>query len=119
MFSKDSKNNNAAPEPTAALAADIARRSNGHATQSIISRDLKIKGDLVCSGDIQIDGEVEGARVGEPGRHSSAFAAAASLRDLGASYEVTERAVLLGAGKCSPPLGEYEAKRCVRNAFAK
>jgi cytoskeletal protein CcmA (bactofilin family) len=60
MFSKDSsKNNNGAPE-TAALAADIARRSNGNATQSIISRDLKIKGDLVCSGDIQIDGEVEG-----------------------------------------------------------
>ena len=57
MFSKDSKNG--APE-TAALAADIARRSNGNSTQSIISRDLKIKGDLICNGDIQIDGEVEG-----------------------------------------------------------
>ena len=29
-------------------------------TQSIISRDLKIKGNLTCNGDIQIDGAVEG-----------------------------------------------------------
>jgi hypothetical protein len=39
------------------------------------------------------------------------------MKDLGASYEETEAAVLLGASKCWPPLGEYEAKRCVRNAF--
>jgi cytoskeletal protein CcmA (bactofilin family) len=57
MFSKDSKT--AAPEATAAVTLDAARRTNGNATQSIISRDLKIKGDLVCNGDIQIDGEVE------------------------------------------------------------
>ena len=55
----------------------------------------------------------------EPGRHSAAFAAAASMRELGASHAATERAVLTGAQKCSPPLSEYEAKRCVRNAFAK
>jgi cytoskeletal protein CcmA (bactofilin family) len=58
MFSKDSKNG--ASEVTAFPAADGARRSNGSAAQSIISRDLKIKGDLICNGDIQIDGEVEG-----------------------------------------------------------
>jgi cytoskeletal protein CcmA (bactofilin family) len=58
MFSKDGKAG--AAEVTAFPAADAARRSNGSATQSIISRDLKIKGDLICNGDIQIDGEVEG-----------------------------------------------------------
>jgi|SRR5215470_9532236 len=57
MFAKDGKT---APEAPAAVTPDVARRSNGHATQSIISRDLKIKGDLMCSGDIQIDGQVEG-----------------------------------------------------------
>ena len=58
MFSKDSKSNGAheaTPFPAAA-----APRANGAATQSIISRDLKIKGDLICNGDIQIDGQVEG-----------------------------------------------------------
>ncbi|HEY7688662.1 MAG TPA: polymer-forming cytoskeletal protein [Dongiaceae bacterium] len=39
---------------------DVAQRSNGNAAPSIIGRDLKIKGDLICNGDIQIDGEVEG-----------------------------------------------------------
>ncbi len=58
MFSKDGKSG--AAEVTAFPAADAARRGNGSVTQSIISRDLKIKGDLICSGDIQIDGEVEG-----------------------------------------------------------
>ena len=29
-------------------------------TQSLISRDVRIKGDLICSGDVQIDGDVEG-----------------------------------------------------------
>jgi cytoskeletal protein CcmA (bactofilin family) len=59
MFSKDSKSNGAA-EPTPFPAAGAAPRANGAATHSIISRDLKIKGDLICNGDIQIDGEVEG-----------------------------------------------------------
>jgi cytoskeletal protein CcmA (bactofilin family) len=58
MFAKDGKNG--ATDPTPHPAADPARRSNGNATQSIISRDLKIKGDLICNGDIQIDGDVEG-----------------------------------------------------------
>jgi cytoskeletal protein CcmA (bactofilin family) len=58
MFSKDSKSG--APEATPFPAAGAAPRANGSATQSIISRDLKIKGDLICNGDIQIDGEVEG-----------------------------------------------------------
>lgn len=58
MFAKDTKTS--APEVATSPAADTARRSNGSAAQSIISRDLKIKGDLICNGDIQIDGEVEG-----------------------------------------------------------
>jgi cytoskeletal protein CcmA (bactofilin family) len=59
MFAKDNKAA-AAPEVTPFPTADAARRGNGAATTSIISRDLKIKGDLICNGDIQIDGEVEG-----------------------------------------------------------
>jgi cytoskeletal protein CcmA (bactofilin family) len=58
MFSKDGKTG--ALEATAAGTPDAARRSTGNPTQSIISRDLKIKGDLMCNGDIRIDGEVEG-----------------------------------------------------------
>jgi cytoskeletal protein CcmA (bactofilin family) len=58
MFAKDTKTGT--PEVTAFPAADAARRSNGSAAQSIISRDLKIKGDLICNGDIQIDGTIEG-----------------------------------------------------------
>ncbi len=57
MFSKDGKTGT--PE-VAAATPDAARRSTGNPTPSIISRDLKIKGDLTCNGDIQIDGEVEG-----------------------------------------------------------
>jgi cytoskeletal protein CcmA (bactofilin family) len=59
MFAKDGKANANTAEVTAFPAAEAARRANGSA-QSIISRDLKIKGDLICKGDIQIDGEVEG-----------------------------------------------------------
>jgi len=57
MFSKDGKTS---ASEAAATTPDAARRSNGNPTHSIISRDLKIKGDLICNGDIQIDGEVEG-----------------------------------------------------------
>jgi len=57
MFSKDGKTG--APDATA-MTADAARRSAGNATHSIISRGLKIKGNLTCDGDIHIDGEVEG-----------------------------------------------------------
>jgi cytoskeletal protein CcmA (bactofilin family) len=64
MFSKDGKNG--AVEPTVAATPETWRQSNGNgsgngtAARSIISRDLKVKGDLICKGDIQIDGEVEG-----------------------------------------------------------
>jgi len=58
MFSRDSKT--AAPEAAAVARLDPAQRSNGNPMPSIIGRDLKIKGNLMCSGDIQIDGEVEG-----------------------------------------------------------
>ena len=58
MFSKDGKaatREAMAPEPL-----EASRQDAGNPTPSIISRDLKIKGDLICNGDIQIDGEVEG-----------------------------------------------------------
>jgi cytoskeletal protein CcmA (bactofilin family) len=64
MFSsKDSKNGTAEPS-VATTTPETWRQSNGSsngaAARSIISRDLKVKGDLICKGDIQIDGEVEG-----------------------------------------------------------
>jgi cytoskeletal protein CcmA (bactofilin family) len=64
MFSRDNKT--VTPEPAPMARLDAAQRSNGVATGngngtfSIIGPDLKIKGDLICNGDIQIDGEVEG-----------------------------------------------------------
>jgi cytoskeletal protein CcmA (bactofilin family) len=58
MFSKDSKSG--APAPAAAATPEPSRQGTHSPTQSIISRDVKIKGDLICNGDIQIDGEVEG-----------------------------------------------------------
>jgi cytoskeletal protein CcmA (bactofilin family) len=63
MFSKDGKNG--ATEPTVVATPETWRQANGNgngnaAARSIISRDLKVKGDLICKGDIQIDGEVEG-----------------------------------------------------------
>src|SRR5499427_10067597 len=62
MFSKDSKSTStpaASPAPavdTRTAAAAAARA----VAPSIISPDLKIKGDLICNGDIQIDGSIEG-----------------------------------------------------------
>jgi len=58
MFSKDSKPG--ALAPTATATPEPQRQGIRSPTQSIISRDLKIKGDLICNGDIQIDGAVEG-----------------------------------------------------------
>ena len=58
MFSKDSKPG--AHAPTATATPEPSRQGTGSPTQSIISHDLKIKGDLICNGDIQIDGAVEG-----------------------------------------------------------
>jgi len=66
MFSKDSKSTSTPPSappstPSPAPAAELARGSSTRAAApSIISSDLKIKGDLICNGDIQIDGTIEG-----------------------------------------------------------
>ena len=54
MFSKVSKPD--VPAPT----TEPSRQGTRRPTPSIISHDLKIKGDLICDGDIQIDGAVEG-----------------------------------------------------------
>jgi cytoskeletal protein CcmA (bactofilin family) len=50
MFSKASK----------AHSRDTKLESGGKSVPSIISADLKITGDLISSGEIQIDGTVEG-----------------------------------------------------------
>jgi len=39
---------------------DTARQALKSSVPSIISADLRINGDLVCSGDVQVDGWVEG-----------------------------------------------------------
>jgi cytoskeletal protein CcmA (bactofilin family) len=63
MFSKDSKSTST-PPPTPAPAATATHEPSRAAARttapSIISPDLKIKGDLICNGDIQIDGTIEG-----------------------------------------------------------
>ena len=51
MFSKASK-------PVASGNNDTTRSKSS--VPSIISADLRINGDLVCSGDVQVDGWVEG-----------------------------------------------------------
>ena len=58
MFSKDNKPDISAP--TATATPESPRQGTRGPTPSIISHDLKIKGDLICNGDIQIDGAVEG-----------------------------------------------------------
>jgi cytoskeletal protein CcmA (bactofilin family) len=57
MFSSKSKDS--APE-TAAAPAPAPKRNGRAAAPSIISADMVINGTLVSSGDIQIDGRVEG-----------------------------------------------------------
>jgi cytoskeletal protein CcmA (bactofilin family) len=54
MFSKVNKTGNGSGMP------DIPRPAAKSGVPSIISADLRITGDLVCSGDVQIDGWVEG-----------------------------------------------------------
>lgn len=54
MFSKANKQS----QSTAAL--DGGKPASKASVPSIISPDLRINGDMVCSGDIQIDGWVEG-----------------------------------------------------------
>ena len=58
MFSRGGKRE--ASAAAASAAPESSRQSTHSPTQSIISRDVKIKGDLICNGDIQIDGVVEG-----------------------------------------------------------
>jgi cytoskeletal protein CcmA (bactofilin family) len=54
MFSKASKQ-----APTGTI-GDSARSTAKSSVPSIISADLRINGDLICSGDVQVDGWVEG-----------------------------------------------------------
>jgi cytoskeletal protein CcmA (bactofilin family) len=54
MFSKASK------QAPASNNGDGARSALKTSVPSIISADLRINGDLVCSGDVQVDGWVEG-----------------------------------------------------------
>ena len=54
MFSKGSK------QAPATTSGDGARSAPKSSVPSIISADLRINGDLICSGDVQVDGWVEG-----------------------------------------------------------
>ena len=54
MFSKGSK------QASANSNGDSARSAPKSSVPSIISADLRINGDLICSGDVQVDGWVEG-----------------------------------------------------------
>ncbi len=54
MFSKASK-----PSQTSS-GGEAARSTLKSSVPSIISADLRINGDLICSGDVQVDGWVEG-----------------------------------------------------------
>jgi cytoskeletal protein CcmA (bactofilin family) len=54
MFSKASK------QASANSNGEGARSASKSSVPSIISADLRINGDLVCSGDVQVDGWVEG-----------------------------------------------------------
>ncbi len=55
MFSKGNK-----PTQTSNGVDNSARSPLKSSVPSIISADLRINGDLVCSGDVQVDGWVEG-----------------------------------------------------------
>ena len=54
MFSKGSK------QASANSNGDGTRSAPKSSVPSIISADLRINGDLICSGDVQVDGWVEG-----------------------------------------------------------
>ena len=56
MFSQTRKGSETPLQP--AREARATPRSSGE--NSVISSDLKVLGDLVCNGDIQIKGVVEG-----------------------------------------------------------
>lgn len=59
MFSSKSKDSAPAPQPVA-VPVNAAKRPRQLSVPSIISADMVINGTLVSSGDIQIDGRVEG-----------------------------------------------------------
>ena len=58
MFS--SRNKDTAPVPQPATAAPAVRRGRTLSAPSIISTDMVMQGSVSSSGDIQIDGRVEG-----------------------------------------------------------
>ena len=60
MFSKASSQGKPAAPIGAVTGADVSRPSARSAAPSIISSDLKILGDLISAGDLQVDGIVEG-----------------------------------------------------------
>jgi len=60
MFSSKSKDTAAAPAPVAQSPAQQQKRTMRSSAPSIISADLVVHGTLSSSGDIQIDGKVEG-----------------------------------------------------------
>lgn len=55
MFSKANK-----PGQPSTSGGETARPALKSSVPSIISADLRINGDLICSGDVQVDGWVEG-----------------------------------------------------------
>ena len=60
MFSNRSKDNAPAPQPMMAPPPAQPKRARALSAPSIISADMVINGTLNSSGDIQIDGRVEG-----------------------------------------------------------
>lgn len=62
MFSSKSKDNTPAPQPAAPQVppAAAAKRTRALSAPSIISADMTINGTIQSTGDIQIDGRVEG-----------------------------------------------------------
>src|ERR1700754_290561 len=60
MFSSKSKDAAPAPTPVAQSSSQAKRPVRSSSAPSIISADLVVTGTLTSSGDIQIDGKVEG-----------------------------------------------------------
>src|SRR3954471_8441566 len=60
MFSSKSKDSAPAPQPVTPAAASAPKRGRPLSAPSIISADMVINGTLASTGDMQIDGRVEG-----------------------------------------------------------
>lgn len=60
MFSSKPKDYPPAPQPMTPMASATPKRAHQMAAPSIISADMVINGTMSSSGDIQIDGRVEG-----------------------------------------------------------